>query len=81
MKALRFAGLSRCAEEDSKLHSVIPDQALNLVTAEFRAAAGAQVGRVDAIVAENAVHLMGGAAGHCRVPGRVGARGRARARR
>ena len=25
-----FAGLSRCAEEDSNLHPVIPDQALNL---------------------------------------------------
>jgi hypothetical protein len=27
-----FAGLSRCAEEGSNLHPVIPDQALNLVT-------------------------------------------------
>jgi len=27
-----FAGLSQCAEEDSNLHPVIPDQALNLVT-------------------------------------------------
>ena len=26
-----YAGLSRCAEEDSNLHPVIPDQALNLV--------------------------------------------------
>jgi hypothetical protein len=26
------AGLSKCAEEDSNLHPVIPDQALNLVT-------------------------------------------------
>ena len=33
---------------------------LDAVAAEFRAAAGAQVRRVEAIVAENAVHLMGG---------------------
>ena len=33
---------------------------LDAVAAEFRAAAGAQVRRVEAIVAEHAVHLMGG---------------------
>ena len=27
-----YAGLRECAEEDSNLHPVIPDQALNLVT-------------------------------------------------
>ena len=33
---------------------------LDAVAAEFRAAAGAQLGRVEAIVAENAVHLTRG---------------------
>jgi len=31
-KARRMQGFRRCAEEDSNLHPVIPDQALNLVT-------------------------------------------------
>src|SRR3954467_10158958 len=31
-KAPRTQGFRRCAEEDSNLHPVIPDQALNLVT-------------------------------------------------
>jgi hypothetical protein len=43
-----FAGLSRCAEEDSNLHPVIPDQALNLVT-----------GVSDAYGPRQNVHLAG----------------------
>jgi hypothetical protein len=56
---------------------------LDAVAAEFRAAAGAQVGRVEAIAAQNAVHLMGGVVARLGIVEYedVGARGRARARR
>ena len=57
---------------------------LDAVAAEFCPAAGAQVGRIEAVVAEHAVHLVRGVVarpGAVERPGRVGERGRARARR